>query len=228
MLTRNKLKSLKTNSNQNFRSANTKFTTLDGESKISDEEIKNLFSEYPPLNDGVNVTLRKSVEYENKAIYYGEWNVATNEKHGRGIQIWSDGSKYTGYWKNDKANKKGKLIHSDGDIYEGEWLDDKAHGNGTYQHTDGAKYQGQWIADKQGGHGVETWPDGSSYVGEYQNGKKCGKGKFQWADGSSYEGDFFDNNIILAMNMNLLLFSSLESFVFLLSSFFSLSLLSSF
>ena len=52
--------------------------------------------EYPHLEDNAQVRLLQSVEYDNKAIYYGEWNTETNEKHGRGIQIWSDGSKYIG------------------------------------------------------------------------------------------------------------------------------------
>lgn len=72
-----------------------------------------------PLADGVSVKLKQSVEYENKAVYYGEWSMDTNQRHGRGIQIWIDGSRYEGYWRRDKANIKGKLIHADGDIYEG-------------------------------------------------------------------------------------------------------------
>ena len=39
-------------------------------SKITDDEITKLFQKYPPLNDGVPVELKQSVEYENKAIYY--------------------------------------------------------------------------------------------------------------------------------------------------------------
>jgi hypothetical protein len=108
---------------------------------------------YKPLNDNVKVSLRAQVEYENKSIYYGEWNVEKNQRHGRGIQYWLDGSKYEGYWKNDKANVRGRLIHADGDIYEGEWLDDKAHGYGSYTHTDGARYEGNWREDKQDGLG---------------------------------------------------------------------------
>lgn len=49
-------------------------------------------------------------------------------RDGEGIQTWADGSLYEGYWKNDKANGRGRLIHADGDVYEGEWKDDKAHG----------------------------------------------------------------------------------------------------
>ena len=164
-------------------------------SKITDEEITALFKKYPPLNDGVPVELKQSVEYENRAIYYGEWEKNGNKRHGRGIQVWTDGSRYEGYWKEDKANVRGKLTHSDGDVYEGEWLEDKAHGYGVYTHIDGAKYEGNWKEDKQDGQGKESWPDGASYEGEYKQGKKSGQGKFKWADGSTYDGQFEDNNI---------------------------------
>ena len=137
---------------------------------------------------------RGPVEMENGAIYIGEWN-NDNQRHGSGIQIWNDGSKYDGEWRNDKANGNGRLIHADGDVYEGKWKDDKAHGFGVYTHTDGARYEGNWEHDKQHGYGIETWQDGARYEGNYKNGKKDGKGKFSWADGSMYEGQFFDNNI---------------------------------
>ena len=74
--------------------------------------------------------------------------VDSEVRDGRGIQIWLDGSRYEGYWKNNKANGYGRLIHADGDVYEGEWKDDKADGYGTYFHSDGAKYEGQWKDDK--------------------------------------------------------------------------------
>ena len=68
-------------------------------SKITEEDIKNLFNKYPPLNDNINVKLKKPIEYEkNNSQYYGELS-QDNQKHGRGIQIWKDGSKYEGYWK---------------------------------------------------------------------------------------------------------------------------------
>jgi hypothetical protein len=42
-------------------------------------------------------------------------------RHGKGKQLWKDGSVYEGYWKNNMAHGKGRLIHSDADVYEGEW-----------------------------------------------------------------------------------------------------------
>ena len=45
-------------------------------------------------------------------------------KHGKGKQIWKDGTIYEGFWYEDKANFYGRMIHPDGDIYEGQWKDD--------------------------------------------------------------------------------------------------------
>lgn len=150
---------------------------------------------YPHIADDlVPKESKNAIRLENNAIYIGEWNLK-RERHGKGLQMWNDGSKYEGYWKNDKANGRGRLIHGDGDVYEGEWVDDKAHGFGVYLHTDGARYEGHWVNDKQHGKGKEEWPDGSNYEGEYFNGQKHGKGKFMWSDGSTYEGEFSCNDI---------------------------------
>ena len=111
MQTREKLKNL---FNQSKYNTSNRLTTI-STSRISDLEINSLFNQYPPLSDGIPVTLR-SVEFENKSIYYGEMAIDGNFRHGRGITIWNDGSRYEGYWENNKANGKGKLVHSDGDI----------------------------------------------------------------------------------------------------------------
>jgi hypothetical protein len=163
---------------------------------ITEEELNKLMKEYPPLKDGVKVEINGPLMFENNnAIYFGEWDFATNKKHGRGIQLWNEGSKYYGYWIKDKASIKGKLIHFDGDIYDGEWSEDKPNGKGVYIHIDGTVYTGDWKDDKQHGKGKEVWPDGAWYEGDYFEGKKHGKGKFFWKDNSSYEGMFKNNNI---------------------------------
>jgi len=123
-------------------------------------------------------------ELENNAVYIGQWKLGA--RHGRGRQIWTDGSEYEGYWQNNTANGKGRLIHADGDVYEGDWVNDKAQGKGKYTHLDGATYEGEWFEDKQNGQGVETWPDGARYEGSYNMGKKHGFGKFFWSDDSCY------------------------------------------
>lgn len=73
--------------------------------------------------------------------YIGELDQA-GQKSGKGIFLWSDGSKYIGYWDNDKSNGRGRLLYSDGDVYEGDWVDNKAEGKGKYTHFHGATYEG--------------------------------------------------------------------------------------
>jgi hypothetical protein len=163
--------------------------------KMSETEKKLGMFIYPDMpKDEVRVVRKNAVKMKNGAIYIGEWN-AKNERHGKGQQMWPDGSKYEGYWKFDKANGRGRLIHDNGEVYECDWVDDRAHGFGVYLHTDGHRYEGSWANDKQHGEGKEEWPDGAVYEGEYFNGQKHGRGRFRWADGSNYEGEFSCNDI---------------------------------
>jgi hypothetical protein len=84
-------------------------------------------------------------------VYTGE--MVGDIRHGKGAQIWDDGAKYEGYWKNNKACGNGTFYHIDGDIYQGQWDNDQANGYGTYLHADGAQYQGNWVNDMQDGYG---------------------------------------------------------------------------
>jgi hypothetical protein len=99
------------------------------------------------IDDGQERKKLPLILLENGAKYEGEWLSGRDVRDGRGIQIWSDGSRYEGYWRNNRAHGKGRLIHSDGDIYEGQWKDDKAHGFGKYVHVDGSSYEGYWKED---------------------------------------------------------------------------------
>ena len=38
---------------------------------------------------------------------------------------YENGNVYTGGWKDDSINGKGRIIYKNGDVYEGEWKDDK-------------------------------------------------------------------------------------------------------
>ena len=46
---------------------------------------------------GTELIVRGPYELDNRAIYKGQWS-KEGMRHGRGIQIWPDGSKYEGYW----------------------------------------------------------------------------------------------------------------------------------
>lgn len=68
------------------------------------------------------------------------------------MRIWTDGSIYEGWFKQDKAHGMGRLIHADGYTYEGLWEADMASGeNGVYRHSDGTEYNGAFSKDKQDG-----------------------------------------------------------------------------
>jgi len=88
----------------------------------------------------------EELKFENGAVYKG-YIRTDDERQGPGIQVWPDGARYEGEWRDNKANGKGKFWHADGDIYDGEWFDDKANGQGEYTHTNGAKYEGTWKND---------------------------------------------------------------------------------
>ena len=58
---------------------------------------------------------RPMMTLENGDEYVGEWD-ELNKKNGKGIKTSRDGSKYEGYWKEDKANGRGRLTHANGDV----------------------------------------------------------------------------------------------------------------
>lgn len=102
-------------------------------------------------------------------------NKKTNLRHGLGVQLWADGSKYEGMWKDGKCHGKGRMTHANGDIYEGEWANDKANGNGLFMDASGASYKGEWMNDLQHGLGDESWGNGKTrYVGQFYKGTKSG------------------------------------------------------
>lgn len=145
------------------------------------------------LHDGINVDSKPPVKVED-GIYQGEWD-PTGHRHGRGVEVFEDGSKYVGYFNHDKMDHFGRLILANGDLYEGNFEHGLANGEGCYMLSNGAKYQGDFKEDVQHGHGKEEWPDGSIYEGNYVNGLKEGKGLWKWPDGSSYQGELVKNKL---------------------------------
>lgn len=62
-------------------------------------------------------------EVEKGILYEGEWvkELLLKVRMGRGVQLWPDGSRYEGFWREGKACGPGRLIHANGDCYEGIW-----------------------------------------------------------------------------------------------------------
>jgi hypothetical protein len=59
-----------------------------------------------------------SIIYDDGSIYYGYYNDKW-EREGYGILIYPNGSKYQGFFKNNKLNGRGRLVSSQGGYYEG-------------------------------------------------------------------------------------------------------------
>ena len=157
-------------------------------SKISPELIKELYLQYKPLDDKIEVEdIQLSIG--EGAESRGEWNKLKGERHGRGILILNKEKIFFGYWKNDKMNGLGKQIY-----YE--------INNDNFNNTDifsenknYSYYIGEWKDNYQEGKGKESWPDGTYYEGDFKNGKKWGEGKLILPDGSVYEGQFKDGEV---------------------------------
>ena len=57
-----------------------------------------------PDDDGVAREKKPLLLLENGAKYEGEWLKGLEIRDGRGVQIWADGSRYEGYWRNNRAS----------------------------------------------------------------------------------------------------------------------------
>lgn len=65
----------------------------------------------------INRVLKPMQKDEEDGLYEGEW-IGQN-KDGRGVYKWANGSRYDGFWKNNKNHGFGRLVSVNGDIYEG-------------------------------------------------------------------------------------------------------------
>ena len=162
---------------------------------INADLINELYNNYPSISDNSEL-IHVDASFKGEGIYSGEINEISKERTGRGIQVWLDKSTYLGYWKNNKANGKGKLIYPQGDYYEGDFVDGKIEGFGHYVNKlTCISYIGDWKNDLQDGYGTEKWNNQTEYQGQYREGKKWGKGSIQFKDGSRYIGEFYSDQL---------------------------------
>jgi len=119
--------------------------------------------------------------------YEGEFK--NGKKDGRGTFSWSNGSKFSGTWKEDNRVEGVEDLFN-GFRYEGQYSNNLRNGKGTFTWIDGSIYEGEWQNDNMNGRGVKIWLDGKKYDGEWKNGLAHGKGTFTWPGGEKYEGDW--------------------------------------
>jgi hypothetical protein len=114
---------------------------------------------------------------------------------GEETMTWEIGSKYegdcyTGEWKNNKMEGKGKYVWKNGNIYEGEWKEGKRTGKGKLAFENGDTYSGDFVNSKCEGRGTYIWSPtgpnaGIKYEGDWKKGKRTGKGKETFVNGDT-------------------------------------------
>ena len=113
----------------------------------------------------------------------------------------SNGDYYTGDWRDDKPNGRGRAVYNDRSIYEGKFKDGKPHGFGTmvvpnrrpYSQIE-HKYQGNW-ANGLLKDGTETNDHGDRYDGSWKKGLKQGDGTLTLATGDVFTGSWHNDRI---------------------------------
>ncbi|ELR13197.1 Fbox domain containing protein [Acanthamoeba castellanii str. Neff] len=107
--------------------------------------------------------------------YEGEWRMGKLD--GVGTLMNSTGDMvYIGHFKQSEVHGKGVCLFSDGTRYEGEWRGSEAHGRGVCWYLDGKRYHGKWKEGKRCGKGTFYWSNGSYYVGKWRDDKPVGQG----------------------------------------------------
>ena len=106
--------------------------------------------------------------------YTGDWD--RGQRHGRGVNIFSNGDTYTGQWAEDRRHGEGVISWAGGRVYTGAMARGRMEGVGEMTWPSGDKYIGDWEADTRAGHGLYLYSSGNRYKGQYLNNRKvCGK-----------------------------------------------------
>ena len=128
------------------------------------------------------------------AMYSGYVNI-DNERHGYGVLLQNDGSKYEGHWCNNELSGWARMIDAEGTLYEGLFMNGKLNGKGIKKNLNGNIYIGDFIDHLREGKGKEETTE-HIYEGEFKNDKKNGTGKLKYKIlNDTYEGEFQDNVI---------------------------------
>ncbi|CAI2373264.1 unnamed protein product [Moneuplotes crassus] len=145
-------------------------------------------------NMQADLEYRKSVMQMNKNEYYcGQWAIGTDSRSGRGIYV-NDKELYEGFWYNNIQHGKGRQIFSNGTYYIGDFCAGVKEGMGTLIWQDGAEYSGSFKNNSFEGSGTYKWANNNYYQGNFRRGKMNGQGIFHWTDGRIYEGEFQDGS----------------------------------
>ncbi|EDO43482.1 predicted protein [Nematostella vectensis] len=98
--------------------------------------------------------------YPGGDIYEGEWS-EEGRKHGYGMLVMTDGTKFVGKFMLGLCQGPGLLKFPDGSSYAGEFSEGKYNGYGTFTRSDGMKFEGEFKQGSIEGMGLITFPNGT-------------------------------------------------------------------
>lgn len=155
----------------------------------------------PSKNQIIEKKVDKPFPFISGSQYKGEW--LNDKKHGFGIQINPDNTKYEGDWEDDTYTgrgtlwiKKTKKISDNGSYvrqYVGSWYRNKRHGQGIFYYDNGEIYRGEWENNLRCGQGKFESKNGDIYNGNYYNDMKHGHGIMSYSNGNIYDGTWYED-----------------------------------
>jgi hypothetical protein len=81
--------------------------------KLLKNQGKFVYPKNEKFDNTVETEFRLNRLISPEVRYEGEWDKKKNIKHGKGVQVWEDGTYFEGTFKHDKANGYGRIILSD-------------------------------------------------------------------------------------------------------------------
>lgn len=121
-------------------------------------------------------------------------------KHGQGMFIYPDGSRYEGSWVANMREGFGKYVYANGDTYEGEWERDLKHGLGAYAHKrEHYKYVGQWLYGQMCGEG-ELVNDSYKLKSKFSQNNPVGSCHYIFHNNNVLDGFYKDENRVCFIN----------------------------
>lgn len=74
-----------------------------------------------------------------------------NKREGKGTLTFTDGTVYTGDFRDNHFEGMGRYSDINGNVYEGQFVKDKLNGQATYSNSEGDKFVGTWKDDLKHG-----------------------------------------------------------------------------
>jgi TonB family protein len=173
-----------------------------GLSETADKEVLRvvkLLQYTPGMQNGkvVSVTFTLPVSLKNTTtVNTKDEQVNTNGvgcisgdcENAYGTKVYTDKSKYQGYFKGGLKNGIGMFIENNGEVYNGEWVNNQKQGKGKLIKKDGTVITGSFVSGKISGNVEIKFKDGRTYKGTVENEMPNGIGITNMKSGLIYEG----------------------------------------